>query len=137
MDPLDPTEPEAAQDPRKSRNLRRVIVRELELIGSIGVYELERRYEQRVVVSLELLVEDRYDGRSDRLEDVYDYDKAIRAVKEAVDRRHYNLIETLAEEIASACLADPVVRVARVRIEKPDALPSCRAVGIEIERGMG
>ncbi|MCL4767366.1 MAG: dihydroneopterin aldolase [Hyphomicrobiaceae bacterium] len=113
---------------------RRVFVRGLELIGSVGVYEHEHRYEQRIVVSLALEVQDGYDGTSDELSAVYDYDLAIRAVKVAIGSGHFNLIETLAERIAQSCLADRRVLKARVRLEKPDVLPSCAGVGIEVER---
>src|SRR5690606_19454335 len=74
---------------------RRVFVRGLELIGSVGVYELEHRYEQRVVISLDLVIRDDYDGVSDHISEVYDYDLAIRAVKEILASGHFNLIETL------------------------------------------
>jgi len=117
-----------------NNNHRRILVRELELIGQVGVHEVELRYAQRIIVSLDLLVSDDYDGRSDRLEDLYDYDRAVRAVKGTVDSGHFNLIETLAERIAEACLADQSVVRARVRVEKPDVLPSCRGIGVEIDR---
>jgi 7,8-dihydroneopterin aldolase/epimerase/oxygenase len=123
--------------PLPLRATRRVIVRGLELIGSIGIYEHEKRYEQRIVVSLDLAVNDNYDGRSDRIGDVYDYDEAIGLVRRIVDSGHVNLLETLAERIAEGCLENPNVVVVTVRIEKPDVLPSCRAVGIEIVRGRG
>jgi 7,8-dihydroneopterin aldolase/epimerase/oxygenase len=113
---------------------RLVFLRGLELIGSIGIYEHERRYNQRIVVSVDLTVADRYDGIGDDISAVYDYDHAIAAIRECVQRRHYNLIETLAEDIAAAILAAPDVTVIKVMIEKPDVLPSCRSVGIEIER---
>ena len=115
-------------------NVRSVFIRDLELIASVGVYEHEKRYEQRLVVSLELSVEDDYDGKSDRLEHVYDYDAAIAAVKETIAEGHIHLIETLAERIASRCLEDSRVRLVRVRLEKPDVLPACRSIGIEITR---
>ena len=115
-------------------NERRVFIRDLELIASVGVYEHEKRYEQRVVVSLELAVADDYDGRSDRLDLVYDYDAAIAAVKGTIDEGHVHLIETLAERIAEASLSDPRVARVRVRVEKPDIVPGCRSVGIAIER---
>lgn len=113
---------------------RHVFIHGLELIGSIGIYEHERRYEQRVVISLDLDVVDDYDGRSESIGDVYDYDLAIAIARRTVAASHFNLIETLAERIAEACLGDRrVVRVS-VRIEKPDVLAGCRAVGIEIVR---
>ncbi len=113
---------------------RRVFVQDFELIGSVGVYEHERRYQQRVVVSLELDIVDDYDGVSDELGSVYDYDHAIRAIRETVGSGHFNLLETLAERIAGSCFEASEVLCVRVRIVKPDVLIACRAVGIEIER---
>lgn len=136
MDPTDVSDSEVPMAPatRPASGVRHVLVSDLELIGSIGVYEHEKVYQQRVVISLDLEVCDGYDGRSDRLEDVYDYTRAISAAHRTLESRHFNLVETLAEEIATACLADPTVRSVRVRIDKPDILPACRAVGIEIVR---
>jgi dihydroneopterin aldolase len=123
-----------AQDPAMSREVRRIFINGLELIGSVGVYEHEHRYEQRVIVSLDLRVNDGYDGASDRVSDIYDYDLAIQAIKRTVNSGHFNLIETLAERIAEVCLSDKRVVSARVRVEKPDLLPACRGIGIEILR---
>ncbi len=113
---------------------RRVFIDRYELMGRVGVYERERRYEQRLVVSLELDVIDRYDGSTDKLASVYNYEHAINLVTAVVDSGHFNLLETLAERIAEACLEDADVVFARVRIAKPDVLIACRSVGIEIER---
>lgn len=121
-------------NPRPARGLRTVFVRGLELIGSIGIYEHEKRYEQRIVVSIELAVRDDYDGRSDRIGDVYNYEEAIGTIKRIVDSGHVNLLETLAERIAEGCLSNDCVERVAVRLEKPDILPSCQAVGIEIVR---
>ena len=103
-------------------------------MGSIGVYEHEHRDRQPVIISLSMDVTDIYDGASDKLIDVYDYDIAISAIRETVDAGHYNLIETLAEAIARLVLTDHRVITARVRIEKPAVLTACRSLGIEIER---
>jgi dihydroneopterin aldolase len=122
----------APQEPLARR--RRVFVHGLELMGSIGVYEHEHRDRQLIVVSLDLDVVDTYNGHSDKLADVYDYDIAISTIRGTVDSGHFNLIETLAEAIASAVLADRRALAARVRIEKPAVLTACRSIGIEIER---
>jgi dihydroneopterin aldolase len=114
--------------------LRRVFVHDLEIVASVGLLEHEKRYEQRIVVSADLFVRDEYDGVSDRLADVLDYAKLVDDIVRLVQREHVNLIETLAERIARQCLADDRVVTVRVRIEKPEVLPSCRSVGIEIER---
>ena len=116
------------------RGHRRVLVRDLEIIASVGVFEHEKRYEQRIIISADLFVRDDYDGVSDRISDVLDYSKVVDGISRLVQSGHVNLIETLAERIADHCLADPRVAGVRVRIEKPEAMPSCRSVGIEIER---
>ena len=113
---------------------RKVFVRELELMARVGVYEVEHRYEQRIVVSVDLDVVDAYDGTSDRLSDVLDYGDVVSGIQGIVDAEHVNLLETLAERMALSCLDDPRIQRVRVRIEKPDSLPGCRYVGIEIER---
>jgi dihydroneopterin aldolase len=116
------------------RGLRRVFVRDLEVVGRVGLLAHEIRYEQRVTISLELAVNDDYDGTSDRLSDVLDYAKIVDGVTALVESEHVYLIETLAERIAVFCLADQRVDSVRVRVEKPDVMPSCKSVGIEIER---
>lgn len=115
-------------------SLRRVFVQRLELMASVGVFEIEKRYEQRVLISVELDVADRYDGHSDRLEDVFDYGRIVDAANAIVASRHFNLIETLAERIAEACLLESDVRWVRVMIEKPDIVAGCASVGIALER---
>jgi dihydroneopterin aldolase len=127
--PLEAREPDA-----RAARLRRVFVRDLEIVASVGVYEHERRYEQRVRISADLWVRDDYDGRSDRLADVLDYGKVVDDIVMLVESEHVNLIETLADRIARQCLADARVERVRVRIEKPDVARSCKSVGIEIER---
>ena len=123
--------------PTRGRPARRVFVRDLELMARVGIFEVEKRYVQRIVVSVDLAVVDDYDGTSDRLEDVVDYGRIVAAIRTIVDGEHFHLIKTLAERIASASLEDRRILSIRVTIEKPDILPGCRSVGIAIERHGG
>lgn len=128
--PIATTENEVAA----GRAHRRVFVHRLELMASVGIFEVEKRYEQRILVSVDLDVADNYDGISDRLDDVVDYGAIIDAVRQIVAARHFHLIETLAERIAEAATDDPRVAWVRVAVEKPDVVHGCAAVGIAIER---
>jgi dihydroneopterin aldolase len=113
---------------------RRVFVRDLELMASVGIFEVEKRYEQRIVVGVELDVVDDYDGLAEKLDAVVDYGRIVASVRQIIDGRHFQLIETLAERIAEACLVDRRVLKAQITVEKPDILPGCRSVGITIMR---
>jgi 7,8-dihydroneopterin aldolase/epimerase/oxygenase len=114
--------------------LRRVFVRDQEILASVGIFEVEMRYEQRIIVGIELDVLDTYDGVSERIGDVFDYSRVVRDTEMLCQSRHFKLIETLADAISKQCLADPRVHAVSVRIEKPDIMPNCKSVGIEIRR---
>jgi dihydroneopterin aldolase len=115
--------------------LRQIFVRDLVLLADIGVYRREQGTKQRVRINLDLAVED--GPPTDRLKDVVNYAKIIDAVRALVGRGRVNLVETLAEQVAGCCLADPRVRRARVRVEKLDVVPDAASVGVEIERSRG
>lgn len=113
--------------------LRHVFVRNLVLAASIGVHRHEQDHPQRVRVNLDLSVSD---GRPshDALADVVCYETITDEVRAIVTGPHNNLVETLAERVAEACLRDRRVAVARVRIEKLDVWTDVESVGVEIER---
>ncbi|NNG03948.1 MAG: dihydroneopterin aldolase [Inquilinus sp.] len=113
--------------------LRRLLVRDLVLTASIGIYEHEKAAAQRVRINLDIAVDDGPPA-ADRIDAVVSYEPMVLAAREIVAAGHIELLETLAERLAARCLADPRVRSARVRVEKLDAFPDAAAVGVEIER---
>jgi dihydroneopterin aldolase len=124
-----------------ARALRNVFLHDLILTASIGVHPHEHAAPQRVRINVDLGVEDdgarllsrRPIGR-DELSRVVDYEKVADTVRSIVGSGHVRLVETLAERIAEACLADRRVHLARVRVEKLDIFADATSVGVEIER---
>ncbi len=117
--------------------LRQVFVRGLQLQARLGVHAHEKAAAQRILVHVELAVEDESAAVGigpDDLARVVDYERVVAAARDAVARGHVMLVETLAETIAAAALVDPRVKLARVSIEKPDAFPDIASVGVTIER---
>jgi dihydroneopterin aldolase len=124
-----------------ARALRHVFLRDLVLPASIGVLPHEHAARQRVRINVDLGVQD--DGAQpysraavgrDELARVVDYALVAEQVRQIVAAGHVRLVETLAERIAEACLADPRIHLARIRVEKLDVYPDIAAVGVEIER---
>ena len=117
--------------------LRVVFVRGLELRASLGVHPHEKAAPQRVVVGVELAVRDEAAPSGvgeDDLRRTVDYSAVVRAARAIVAEGHTLLVETLAERLAAAALADPRVMRARVTVEKPDAFAEAASVGVSIER---
>ena len=112
----------------------RMFLRDLEMIASVGVHPHEKIKPQRIRVSVELTVKPRVAGAPDTLDSVLSYEEVANAIRAIVAEGHVHLIETLAERIASACLADHRASWVQVRVEKPDIFPDAATVGIEIER---
>jgi 7,8-dihydroneopterin aldolase/epimerase/oxygenase len=111
------------------------------LQASIGVHPPEHRATQRVRINVDLGVVDdgaRAQSRTgvgrDEVTRVVDYERIANAVRQIVAAGHVRLVETLAERIAEACLADARVDFARIRVEKLDVFPDSVSAGVEIER---
>jgi 7,8-dihydroneopterin aldolase/epimerase/oxygenase len=115
--------------------VRHVFVRDLDLMALIGIYDHEKVKPQRIVVNVDLSVQEVEGPMSDEIDHVVSYEIVVKKIEAIVAAGHVNLVETLAEKFAEACLRDKRVLAARVRIEKPDIIPNARSVGVEIERG--
>ena len=131
------------------RGLRHVFLRDMVLTGRIGVHPREFAGPQRVRINVDLAVEDegaraltgegvpaltRSPVGRDELSRVVDYEAVANAVRAIVAAGHVRLVETLAERIAEACLADRRVVSARVRVEKLDVFSDAASAGVEVER---
>jgi 7,8-dihydroneopterin aldolase/epimerase/oxygenase len=115
--------------------VRHVFVRDLDLMALIGIYDHEKVKPQRILVNVDLSVQETEGPMSDEIDHVVSYEIVVKKIEAIVAAGHVNLVETLAEKFAEACLRDKRVLAARVRIEKPDIIPNARSVGVEIERG--
>lgn len=115
--------------------LRHVFVRDLVQNCSIGIYDHEHKNAQRVRFNVDLGVRETDEVvTEDRIEAVVCYEQIVNRIRAIAGDGHTNLVETLAERIATMCLQDPRVRTARVRVEKLDVFEDAASVGVEIER---
>lgn len=110
--------------------LRRVVIRGLELTAEIGVYPHERGSSQKVRIDAELEIECL--PIADELSATVSYDGVVEWIRSILGKGHTDLAETLAERIADRCLEDPRVERAKVRVEKPQAIIEATGVGAEV-----
>ncbi|HIB22162.1 MAG TPA: dihydroneopterin aldolase [Rhodospirillales bacterium] len=117
-----------------AKEVRHVFIRDLILTCLIGVHKHERKKPQRIRVNLDLAVTEQSVISTDRLADVVCYEDVADGIRSIVNNGHVNLVETLAEKIASKCLEDRRIKATRVRIEKLDVFKDAASAGVEIER---
>lgn len=116
--------------------VRHVFLRDMVLQASIGWYPHEHGRAQRVRINIDLGVEEDADT-SDHLSRVVSYETVAAAVRAIAGAGHIKLVETLAERVAAACLADPRVLFTHVQVEKLDVFPDATAAGVAIFRRRG
>lgn len=114
--------------------LDEIHVCDLQLRTIVGLSEEERRDRQDILINLVLYTDIRPAASADSIDRAVNYRTLTKRVIELVEGSRFFLVETLASEIASACLQFPGVERVRVSVEKPGALRFARSVGVVIER---
>ncbi len=112
-----------------------VFIRELRVDTVIGVYDWERNVRQSVVLDLEMATDNRRAAASDQITDALDYAAISARVLTFIQDSEFQLIETMAEQVAAIVMREFAVPWVRLRLAKPGAVAAARDVGVVIERG--
>ena len=89
--------------------------------GHHGVYAFERDEGQDFVVDVVATMDLSSAAVSDDLNETIDYSALATAVVADIERDPVNLIEKLADRIATTCLRDPRITTVTVTVHKPQA----------------
>lgn len=106
----------------------------LRVSAVIGVRDWERQLRQPLLIDLSLAMDAAPAAASDAIGDALDYGAVARRVTELTEASSFQLIETLAESIASTVLDEFAPASVTVKVAKPGAVPQAHGVSIEIER---
>jgi len=96
----------------------KIYIRDLEFIGYHGVFEEEKKLGQKFYLSLELSTNLR--EANDDITKTTHYGEVAETVKKVFFQKKYDLIETLAEDIArEVLLSFPLIKEVKLEIKKP------------------
>ena len=110
----------------------RILLDALEVQADIGFHEFEIGAPQRLLVSVEIWLDDAAPPPDDDPDRAWNYDFLRAEVEAIASARRYNLQETLAHAVLERIAALRGVRHIRVQTSKPDIYPDAAGVGIEI-----
>ena len=110
----------------------RILLESLAVQADIGFHEFEVGVPQRLLVSVEIWLEDRDMPAGDDPVCAWNYDFLRTEIVEIAAARRYNLQETLAHAIFDRVAAFRGISALRVRLSKPDVYPDAHGVGVEI-----
>ena len=122
----------------KTKNLfnyeKKVLVKELILDLKLGYYDFEKEKPQKVKFSLEIDYKDKKPSNDKDLKSIVNYSKVVRLIKKLVKNKHYNFLETLAEDVFDELFKDKRIEKINLKIEKLEIMKDCSSVGIQISK---
>jgi dihydroneopterin aldolase len=110
----------------------RILLESLEVQTDIGFHDFEVGAPQRLIVTVEIWLENVSVPSDDDPANAWNYDFLRSEVEEVAGERRYNLQETLAHAVFDRIAAFRGVRHVRIRTSKPDIYPDAAGVGVEI-----
>jgi len=112
----------------------KVFVRGLRLETVIGVNAWERTLKQTLLLDLYCETDAAKAAANDNISDALDYGTVADHLTTLAKSASFELIESLAEAMATHILKEFQVTWVRLELTKPGAVPSADSVGIIIER---
>ena len=113
---------------------KKVLIKELILDLKLGYYDFEKEIPQKVKFSLEIDYEDKKPSNDKDLKSIVNYAKIVKLIKKLVKNKHYNFLETLAEDVFDELFKDRRIDKISLQIEKLEILKDCSSVGIQISK---
>ena len=113
-----------------------IFIEGMEIETIIGVYEHERYIKQKVVLDIEMTIPEIDASSSDDLRHTVDYDAVSKLVTSYVKDTQYQLIESLAEQVATLVLGAFATDSLKLKLSKPGAVKNAKSVGLIILRSV-
>ena len=104
---------------------RKILINNLELMASIGVYEKEKKHKQKIIVNLEILLTNESEPKNDNFLETQDYSQFRKIIKDIVESQHFELLEILTNKIHSTIIKKKFILGVNVTISKPDIFDDC------------
>jgi len=122
----------------KNKNLfnyeKKILIKELILDLKLGYYEFEKEKSQKVKFTLEVDYKDKKPTNDKDLKSIVNYSKIVKLIKKLVKNKHYNFLETLAEDVFDELFKDKRIDKISLQIEKLEIMKDCSSVGIQISK---
>ena len=113
---------------------KKILINELILNLKLGYYDFEKEKPQKVKFTLEVNYEDKKPSNDKDLKSIVNYDKIVKLIKKLVKNKHYNFLETLAEDVFDELFKDRRIDKISLQIEKLEIMKDCSSVGIQISK---
>jgi dihydroneopterin aldolase len=113
---------------------KKILIKELTLDLKLGYYDFEKEKTQKVKFSLEIDYEDRKPTNDKDIKSIVNYGQVVKLITKLAKKKHYNFLETLAEDVFDVLFKDKRIGKIMLQIEKLEIIKECASVGIQITK---
>ena len=113
---------------------KKILIKDLTLDLKLGYYDFEKDKLQKVKFTLEVDYRNKKPTNDKDLKSIVNYDKIVKLIKKLVKNKHYNFLETLAEDVFDELFKDKRIDKIILQIEKLEIIKDCSSVGIQVSK---
>ena len=113
---------------------KKILIKDLTLDLKLGYIDFEKNKPQKVKFTLEIDYKDKKPTNDKDLKSIVNYDKIVKLITKLVKNKHYNFLETLAEDVFDELFKDKRIDKITLQIEKLEIIKDCSSVGIQISK---
>ena len=113
---------------------RKILVSDLTLLMSIGIHNFEKIKKQEVKFNISIDVNPSLFPNKDNLNSIVNYETIIKIIARITKSKHYDLLETLAEDIFHELFKNYNIQKIKLKIQKTQIIKNTSSVGIEITK---
>lgn len=111
---------------------RKVIIKDLIFNTFIGLHDFEKNKKQIIKFNIEIYTNNKLQPDEQDLNSIINYEDVINKIETITNKKHYLLLETLAEDIFSNLFENKNIISIKLKIEKPEIIKNTSSVGIEV-----
>ena len=113
---------------------RKVLIRDLTLLMSIGIHDFEKIKKQIVKFNIIIDINPLLTPIEKKLNSIVNYETVVKDVTKLTKNKHYELLESLAEDIFFILFKNTNIKKIKLKIEKTQIIKNTSSVGIEITK---
>ena len=113
---------------------KKILIKDLTLDLKLGYYDFEKDKPQKVKFTLEVNYRDKKPTNDNVLKSIVNFDRIVKLIKKLIKNKHYNFLETLAEDVFDELFEDKRIDKITLQIEKLEIMKQCTSVGIQISK---
>jgi 7,8-dihydroneopterin aldolase/epimerase/oxygenase len=114
--------------------MRKILITDLTLLISVGIHSFEKIKKQEVRFNIDLDINPSLYPLEKKLSSIVNYETIIEEITKITKRKHYEFLESLAEEIFLELFKNINVKKIKLKIEKTEIIKNTSTVGIEITK---